>query len=117
MSGSDDAGDSIEVERRNFEQIPHALWLGGPKSGVTGDPTSAVSDRAVVMYLALSKRGSHRNSGVPKRATLAADIGKSVRTVDAALDELVEKGWLLPPTLVSFVGSDGVPGSNGDGHR
>ncbi len=77
--------DSIYVERGNFEQVPDALWMAG-----------ATTPRAVVLYLALSKRGSRENRGVPKRSTLAKDMGvSSVRTVDAAVDELVEKGWLL----------------------
>jgi len=77
--------DSIYVERGNFEQVPDALWAGG-----------ATTPRAVVLYLALSKRGSREDRGVPKRSTLAKDMGvSSVRTVDAAVDELVEKGWLL----------------------
>ena len=77
--------DSIYVERGNFEQVPDALWKEG-----------ATTPRAVVLYLALSKRGSREDRGVPKRSTLARDMGvSSVRTVDAAIDELVEKGWLL----------------------
>lgn len=84
-AGEYDEDDSIYVEKGNFEQIPHALWMDG-----------AVSPRAVVLYLALSKRGSRENRGVPKRSTLGKDMGvTSVRTVDAGLDELVKKGWLL----------------------
>lgn len=84
MSAADDFDDSIYVERGNFEQVPDDLWRGG-----------AVSPRAVVLYLSLAKRGSREARGVPKRATLARDMGVSLRTVDAALDELIQTGWLL----------------------
>lgn len=77
--------DTIFVERpTGFEQIPDAVWVGG-----------ACSTGAVVMYLALSRRGSRGDRGIPKRRTLAADQGVSLRTVDARIDELVAKGWLL----------------------
>jgi hypothetical protein len=85
IGAADDAEtDSIYVERGNFEQVPDVLWMHG-----------AVSPRAVVLYLALSKRGGRNDRGVPKRSTLAKDMGVSVRTVDNAIDELIEKGWLL----------------------
>lgn len=86
-STSDDFdGDTIYVERPGgFEQIPDALWFGG-----------ACTEGALMAYVALSKRGGREDRGIPKRSTLAKDMGvKSIRTVDARLDELIEKGWLL----------------------
>jgi hypothetical protein len=97
-----DENDSIYVERGNFEQVPDALWEKG-----------AVSPRAVVLYLALSKRGGRKDRGVPKRSTLAKDMGvKSVRTVDDAIDELIEKGWLLITPRLRLGADEGQTSNN-----
>jgi len=85
-----DNDGSLSAEKPGgFEQIPHALWFRG---GDTPNP-SAVSDGAVLAYLALSKRSFGKT--VPRRSTLARDMNVSVRTVDTRLRQLVEKGWLL----------------------
>lgn len=81
--------DDLEVfvERAPFEQIPTALWMGGTKAG-------ACSPQAVQAYLLLRQSGADAGFSI-KRKKLAAKVGKSPRTVDAWIDELVEKGWLL----------------------
>ncbi len=91
MSAEEREDDSIYVERGNFEQVPNALWQHPDD---TKSPI-AVSPAAVVMYLALSNRGGKETRGIPRRSRLAKDMGVSLRTVDARMDELVEKGWLL----------------------
>ncbi|MFB7890402.1 hypothetical protein ACFCZ3_20350 [Cellulosimicrobium cellulans] len=87
MTDATQDDSDLIIEAPPFEQIPTDLWQGGPKAG-------ACSPRAAVCYLALRNRGAERNFRITRKK-LAAVQGVSVRTVDAALDELVEKGWLL----------------------
>lgn len=84
---SPDTADDLVIEAQPFEQAPTDLWLGGVKAG-------GCSTRAVVCYLALRHLGAEANFRI-SRQKLADRQGISKRTVDAALDELVDKGWLL----------------------
>lgn len=86
-AASTDTADDLVIEAQPFEQAPTDLWIGGVKAG-------ACSTRAVVCYLALRHLGADANFRI-SRQKLADRQGITKRTVDAALDELVEKGWLL----------------------
>jgi len=78
--------DQLTVEQPgNFDIIPTHLWLGG-----------AVSAGALAVYIAIRRRGTmSKGKAIPSRQVIARDTGLTKRTVDAKLDELVEKGWLL----------------------
>ena len=70
----------------SFDQVPTAVWLH-----------DACSPGAVVMYLALRRYLTmSKGKALPSRTSLAIDLGvKSLRSVDARINELVAAGWLL----------------------
>ena len=53
-----------------------------------------VSDRAVRLWCILDRYAGGDGEAFPLRATLADDLSCSVATVDRAINELVQRGWL-----------------------
>ena len=55
---------------------------------------STLSDRAVRLWLRLDRYAGDKESSYPARATLAKDLRCSIPSVDRAMRELVDTGWL-----------------------
>lgn len=53
-----------------------------------------VSDGAVRLWARLDRYAREKRTAWPSRATLASELGCSVKTIDRRLDELVNAGWL-----------------------
>lgn len=77
----------VRSERAPFEMVPTELWMGGARGG-------ACSPQAVQAYLLLRQSGAEAGFKI-SRKRLAAKVGKSLRTIDAWMGELVDAGWLL----------------------
>ena len=68
-----------ELEVIRFEMIPHWIFKH-----------SLITLPALRVYLSLKERSNDRDESWPSRSTLARDCGMNVKTVDRALDVLVE---------------------------
>lgn len=81
--------------------VTHSIQSGIPNYGRTirdllRDPH--ISDRGKVVYALLDDYASGERKPFPSRATLAGSLGCSLNSIDRALRELADAGWITKQT-------------------
>lgn len=85
-----------------------ARFIGQPGVYPHALEDSGVSDRAFRLWCKLSRYAQMPHGAVPKRATLADELGCSTWSLDRARRELEAEGWVSVLQRVRVQGADGV---------